>query len=286
MWSGYTTREAAEFVGMSESMIRSCVRSGLLSPDGTHVPTRFSFRDLKVLKLVQSLASQGMSLRRVRRQLADLQRRLGPEASLAELSLAAEGGEVVVQDSSGGQRRAWCAESGQMLLAFGGPTAVAAGRGSDITAIPVVREAPGPEPVIGLNADAWLDKALDLEESDPAAAIVAYRRALKLRPDCTETLINLGRLYAEGGDPDHAEECFQEALELDPSDATALYNLGVVAQDTGRDEEAIELYRRALDLEPGLSEAHYNLATIYDRGGDPRAAIRHINEYRKLTRDR
>ena len=58
-----------------------------------------------------------------------------------------------------------------------------------------------------------------------------------------------------------------------------------MAQDTGRDSEAIELYRRALDLDPGLCEAHYNLATIYDRAGDPRAAIRHINEYRKLTRE-
>lgn len=285
MWSGYTTREAAEFVGMSESMIRSCVRSGLLSPDSTKLPTRFSFRDLKILKLVHSLAAQGLSLRRVRRQLAELQRRLGPDASLAELNLAARGGDVIVQDSTGGRRRAWCADSGQMLLELD-PPPNGAGLGSEVTAIPVVREARGPEPVIGLNADAWLEKALDLEESDPAAAIVAYRRALKLRPDCTETLINLGRLYAEGGDPDHAEECFQEALELDPSDATALYNLGVVAQDTGRDDDAIELYRRALDLDPGLSEAHYNLATIYDRGGDPRAAIRHINEYRKLTRDR
>jgi tetratricopeptide (TPR) repeat protein len=285
MWSGYTTREAADFVGMSESMIRSCVRSGLLSPDSSQVPTRFSFRDLKVLKLVQSLSAQGLSLRRVRRQLAELQRRLGPTSSLAELSLAAQGGGVVVQDSTGGQRRAWCAGTGQMLLAFDALDTARPG-GGEVTAIPVVREAPGPEPVIGLNADAWLEKALDLEESDPAAAIVAYRRALKLRPDCTETLINLGRLYAEGCDPDHAEECFQEALELDPSDSTALYNLGVVAQDTGRDDEAIELYRRALDLDPGLGEAHYNLATIYDRGGDPRAAIRHINEYRKLTRDR
>ena len=58
----------------------------------------------------------------------------------------------------------------------------------------------------------------------------------------------------------------------------------MVAQDAGRDDEAIKFYEHALELDPALSEAHYNLATLFDRGGDTRAAIRHINEYRKLTR--
>jgi len=58
----------------------------------------------------------------------------------------------------------------------------------------------------------------------------------------------------------------------------------VVSQDAGREAEAVELYRRALELDPTLAEAHYNLATIFDQTGDSRAAIRHINEYRKLTR--
>jgi Flp pilus assembly protein TadD len=44
------------------------------------------------------------------------------------------------------------------------------------------------------------------------------------------------------------------------------------------------MYRRALELDPHLAEAHYNLATLFDQSGDSRAAIRHINEYRKLTR--
>ena len=74
------------------------------------------------------------------------------------------------------------------------------------------------------------------------------------------------------------------ALELDPADATAYYNLGVLAQDAGKEAEAIDLYRRALELDPQLAEAHYNLATLFDQSGDSRSAIRHINEYRKLTR--
>jgi Flp pilus assembly protein TadD len=60
--------------------------------------------------------------------------------------------------------------------------------------------------------------------------------------------------------------------------------LGVLAQDAGQETEAIAHYHRALALDSQLAEAHYNLATLFDQTGDSRSAIRHINEYRKLTR--
>jgi len=267
-------------MGMPESTVRSCARAGLLSPDSSKVPARLTFRDLKVLELVKQLGTQGLSMRRIRNQLSELQRRLPAEATLAELSLTAQGGHVVVRDSQGEQRRAWRADSGQMLLDLGAAEVPA----GELAAMPARRQAPAPEPVAALTPEDWFERALTLEEEDPAAAISCYQKALKLRPDAPETWINMGRLHAEGGDPEQARECFRMALGLDPDDATAAYNLGVVAQDLGDDREAIDHYRRALDLDPGLSEAHYNLATIYDRAGDTRSAIRHINEYRKLTR--
>ncbi|MEZ4366759.1 MAG: tetratricopeptide repeat protein [Kofleriaceae bacterium] len=96
--------------------------------------------------------------------------------------------------------------------------------------------------------------------------------------------INVGRLLAESGQSAEAGECFESALALDPFDATAIYNLGVVAQDAGHEADAIVRYTRALELDPSLAEAHYNLATLFDRGGDARAAIRHINAYRRLVK--
>ena len=58
----------------------------------------------------------------------------------------------------------------------------------------------------------------------------------------------------------------------------------MIAQDAGKEADAITFYYRALELDPHLAEAHYNLATLFDQSGDSRQAIRHINEYRKLTR--
>jgi tetratricopeptide (TPR) repeat protein len=283
VWSGYSTRDAAELAGLPESAVRSCARSGLLSDGATGFPPRFSFQDLAVLKSVKDLSGQGVSLRRIRRQLADLRRRraagAGDAANLSALTLSAFGGQVVVREGG----CAWHADSGQLLFEFG-ITSPPVSDGGQVTAMPVRRDAAPPEPAFALTADQWFERGTELEESDPAAAIEAYQKVLHLRPDSSEALINIGRIHAENGQAVLATDCFTRALEIDPRDATAVYNLGVVAQDLGNDEEAIRLYRGALELDPNLAEAHYNLATIFDRAGDPKAAIRHIHEYRKLTR--
>jgi tetratricopeptide (TPR) repeat protein len=278
VWSGYSTRDAAELAGLPESAVRSCARCGLLSDGATAFPPRFSFQDLAVLKSVKDLAGQGVSLRRIRRQLGELRRRSKVSAGLSALTLSAFGGQVVVREAG----FAWQADSGQLLLDFGAASPPASGQ---VTAMPIRRDAAPPEPAFALTADQWFERATDLEESDPDASIDAYQHVLRLRPDSSEALINIGRIHAESGRAALATDCFTRALEIDPRDATAVYNLGVVAQDMGDDQEAIRLYRGALELDPHLAEAHYNLATIFDRAGDPKAAIRHIHEYRKLTRD-
>jgi len=257
--------------------VRSCARSGILSDGATAFPARFSFQDLAVLKSVKDLAGQGVSLRRIRRQLGELRRRSKVSAGLSALTLSAFGGQVVVREAG----FAWQADSGQLLFDFGAQPAAS----GQVTAMPIRRDAAPPEPAFALTADQWFERATELEESDPAAAIEAYQQVLRLRPDSSEALINIGRIHAESGQAAVATDFFTRALEIDPRDATAVYNLGVVAQDMGNDEEAIRLYRGALELDPHLAEAHYNLATIFDRAGDPKAAIRHIHEYRKLTRD-
>jgi hypothetical protein len=278
VWSSYSARHAAQLLGIPESSVRSCIRSGLVGRAG-EVPARLSFRDLSALRTVKVLVAAGVPLARARRELLEIQRHLPTGTSIAELPIEARAGHVHV-------RGVGTVRSGDQLelpLAPEPATAPVAPSG-DVHAMPVRQAAPAPEAAPAVTADEWFARALSLEENDTAAAIDAYRRSLRLRPDCTEAWINLGRLFAESGDPDAATECFQTALRLDPGDATAIYNLGVVAQDAGRELEAIDLYTRSLDLDPTLAEAHYNLATLFDQSGDSRSAIRHINEYRKLMR--
>src|SRR4051812_42343407 len=286
VWTSYSARHAAQLIGLPESAVRSCIRDGLVGMPGT-VPAQLTFRDLSALRTVKALIDAGLPLPRVRRELARIQLALPDGTSLAELTLEARGGEVHVRGRSG------AAPVGQLALPFDGPglPAEAPGGpggpgdpGGEIHELPRPSEATVLAPVVPATAEQWLSRALQLEDRDPVAAIDAYRRSLRLRPECTEAWINLGRMFAESGDTKAAHDCFVGALDIDPGEATAYYNLGVIAQDAGEEETAIGHYRRALELDPRLAEAHYNLATLFDQSGDSRSAIRHINEYRKLTR--
>ncbi|HEY0192249.1 MAG TPA: tetratricopeptide repeat protein [Kofleriaceae bacterium] len=276
MWTSYSARHAAQLIGLPESAVRSCIRDGLVGAPGT-VPAQLTFRDLTALRMIKALLEDGLSLIRVRRDLVELQHRLTGGTTFAELTLEARGGHVQVR----GDRRH--AERGQLSFALD-PDASAELSPAELRELPRGYDTPAPIAVAPTTAEQWLTRALQLEDRDPVAAIDAYRRSLRLRPSCTEAWINLGRMFAESGDREAARECFRSALALDGGDATAHYNLGVIAQDAGNEEDAIVCYRRALEIDPRLAEAHYNLATLFDQSGDSRAAIRHINEYRKLTR--
>ncbi len=276
MWTSYSARHAAQLIGLPESAVRSCIRDGLVGMPGT-VPAQLTFRDLSALRTVKALVDAGLPLPRVRRELVRIQLALPDGASLAELTIEARGGEVHVRG------RGDAAPVGQLALPFDG-FGLPAELAGEVHELPRSSEAPALAPVAPATAEQWLSRALQLEDRDPVAAIDAYRRSLRLRPECTEAWINLGRMFAESGDAEAAHECFSSAIGLDPGDATAYYNLGVIAQDAGKEADAIGMYRRALELDPHLAEAHYNLATLFDQSGDSRAAIRHINEYRKLTR--
>ncbi len=277
MWTSYSARHAAQLIGLPESAVRSCIRDGLVGTPGT-VPAQLSFRDLAALRTVKALVDAGVPLPRVRKELARIQRSLPAGTSLAELTVEARGGEVHVRGSMPAD------VPGQLSLALEPTREPPPAPAGELRELPQKPDAPALEPVPPATAEQWIQRAMELEDRDPVAAIDAYRRALRVRPETTEAWINLGRLFAESGDPAAAQDCFRSAVDLDPADATAYYNLGVLAQDAGKEEDAIALYRRALELDPQLAEAHYNLATLFDQSGDSRSAIRHINEYRKLTR--
>ena len=271
MWTSYSARHAAQLIGLPESAVRSCIRDGLVGAPGT-VPAQLSFRDLAALRTIKALVDAGIPLPRVRKELVRIQQTTG--AAIAELTVEARGGAVHVCGTSE-------TAPGQLAFHFEPPPLT---EPAEIRELPKPAESPTPKFALPATGEQWLERARDLEDREPVAAIDAYRRSLVLRPECTEAWINLGRLHADHGDPGAAHECFRSALELDPDEPTIYYNLGVLAQDAGKEADAIALYRRALELDPQLAEAHYNLATLFDQTGDSRAAIRHINEYRKLTR--
>lgn len=264
MWTGYTARDAAELIGLPEAAVLGWMREGLVGVQtgGADSVAKLSFRDLAALQAAKGLVDSGAPPSEIRATL---------------IKKAVPSPAAVLRTRRRGARA-----DNQLSLPFLGDAPAQAPL-AEIVELP--RAPDGPLPVaVPATADQWLSRAQMLEAQDPVAAIDAYRRSLRLRPDCSEAWINVGRLLAETNDSAAAEACFQSALDLDPEEPTAYYNLGVLAQDAGNKIEAVNLYRKSLELDPTLAEAHYNLATLFDQSGDSQSAIRHINEYRKLRR--
>jgi tetratricopeptide (TPR) repeat protein len=272
----YSTPEVAKILGLSEAQVRSYVRSGFLEPErlaGGRL--QFSFSDLVFLRAAKGLVSAGLPPRRVRRALGRLREQLPPGRRLTGLRITAQGDEVLAADGEA----TWQADTGQTLLDFGV---------SEIAkkAAPLGRRAfrEASRESDEMTAEDWFALGCELDASAPEEAKQAYGRAIELAPGHGDAHVNLGRLLHESGDPAGAEPRYRRALALEPGNATAAFNLAVALEDLGRAREALETYRQAVALDPGSVDAHYNAAHLCIRLGETAAALRHLQQYRKLSR--
>jgi tetratricopeptide (TPR) repeat protein len=110
-----------------------------------------------------------------------------------------------------------------------------------------------------------------------------YTLALEGQPETR--LLRVVQRKAEPLD-DAINRVYEKALAAHGNDPLLLYNLGVLLEDLGRGNEALVHYEAALSGDPAFADCHYNLALLCKGLGRPKDAIRHLAQYRKLTRSR
>jgi hypothetical protein len=108
-----------------------------------------------------------------------------------------------------------------------------------------------------LNLSAAEDEA---GQSDSALAHV--KLLLTLRPRYDAAWYAMGNYQVRRGHPDSAVAAYRESIRLTPTFAPAENNLGVALERMGRIEEAIAHYRRAIQIRPGYVDAERNLARL------------------------
>jgi tetratricopeptide (TPR) repeat protein len=117
------------------------------------------------------------------------------------------------------------------------------------------------------------------------AAIVWYRKALRLEPDLVQAHSNLGVAYYSLGLINEAIEEYKLALSLRPFSAEIHTNLGAAHYDQGNIDEAIEEYREALRLKPDTAEIHFNLGLAYKTKGLRNKAIKEFEKVLEIRPD-
>jgi protein O-mannosyl-transferase len=111
------------------------------------------------------------------------------------------------------------------------------------------------------DADVWFHYGNLLRDSDPAAAIEAFRRATRLDPRHADARANLGAMIAKSA-PEEAEALYREALAIDRTHPDAHANLGVLAARRGDVEAARRHLREALEHMPTHATARRNLQVL------------------------
>jgi len=275
---GFSTREVARLLRVTQARVRSLVYAGFVTPGrGPGRRYRFSFQDVVVLRAARDLVASRIPAARIARIVGRLRVELPGGRSLASLRIAADGAQVVVRE--GGD--AWEPESGQLLLDFTVADLV-------VRAMPLARQAAAAAHASGdeMSAEEWFALGYELEATELDEAIRAYREAVRLDPGHADAHVNLGRLLHERGGVAAAARHYRKAAALRPTDATAAYDLGVALQDLGRFEEAAEVYGAAIELAPGHADTYFNLSAVCERLGHEALAIRHLKTYRQLVTGR
>jgi tetratricopeptide (TPR) repeat protein len=270
----YSVRDVERVLHLSRGTIRGLINVGFVKPSrGPRREYRFSFQDLIVLRAARALIQAKVSRRRIRSSLDDLRRHLPEAVPLSGLSISAVGDRVVVREG----RHHWQVDDGQYLLGLDVSVENGVLRVADHKPKAAVEPAPS-------RTEDWFGTGLALEESDPRAALDAYKRAVRAEPDNDAAWVNLGRLLHEQGRIDEAESVYRRGLEQIGPHALLLFNLGVLLEDLGRTSSALDVYRLAIGEDPNLADCHFNLARLYESLGKPQHAIRHLGQYRRLVK--
>ena len=271
--ASYSVRDVERVLRLSPDTTRRLIKAGFVTPArGARREYLFSFQDMIVLRTARALLEAKVPARRIRRSLENLRRELPESMPLSGLSISAVGDHVVVRDGDCHRQ----VESGQYLLGL--EVSIA---GGELQVVEHKRPDPPPAAAPAVSED-WFAQALQLESSDPPAALVAWRRAVEEDPLDIGAWANWGRLLHELGETQRAAEVYRRALAKAGADALLLFNQGVLLEDLGDSAAALSAYQGSVEADPDFADSHYNLARLYEALGQPQHAIRHLGRYRRL----
>ena len=128
-----------------------------------------------------------------------------------------------------------------------------------------------------LTADDYYNQGNDwLAQDRYQEAIVAYDKAIKIKPDYADAWINRGFALDNLKRYDEALESNEKAIEIKPDYALAWYNRGVALDDVGKYKEAIASYDQAIKIDNSWGSKNPSDAWV-GRG----VALRKLGKYQE-----
>jgi tetratricopeptide (TPR) repeat protein len=112
-----------------------------------------------------------------------------------------------------------------------------------------------------------------------------FQQGLKLDPNNTSCLFNLGFIAERQGDSAGADAMFEETLRANPNFPDALLELANLRMASGKLAEAADLLRRFVKVSPDPSSGYYKLAKVERSLHQMAAADRDLHVFQTLSKD-
>jgi Tfp pilus assembly protein PilF len=110
------------------------------------------------------------------------------------------------------------------------------------------------------NQGIYFDRIGDSEK-----AMAAYQKAMGMRSDVIQPIINASMVQARAGNSTNAYELLKRGLEIENSNPMVNFNMALLEAEFGNMEACEERLRAALESEPGMAQAAYNLGVLLCR---------------------
>ncbi|MFO0883363.1 MAG: tetratricopeptide repeat protein [Pirellulales bacterium] len=291
----YTAAMIADLVELPRSTIRTWQRKGWLVPTGNeHRLAQFDFSEIAVAKTLAQLAAAGLTTARLSKQLETIGKHW-PNVTrpLAELSLVASGGQLLVRrasslaEASGQLRIQYDEESTPTLRLHTGDDA-----DPDTTPSPAALLARDPSQLPrDVSPQQLVEWASELEEAGQLreaaemyrAAIAASSRAPS--KERAELCFQLAEVLYRQGELAAARERYFTAIELDEDHVEARANLGCLLAEQGDLPLATAAFEGALAFHPDYADAHFHLGRLLVRMGRAKQAQAHWQRFLELAPD-
>ena len=101
------------------------------------------------------------------------------------------------------------------------------------------------------------------QEGKTDIALKLYNQVLKIQPNHSQSLNNLGVIFQNQMNHEKAKDCVEKAIAIKPDYADAHNNLGIIFEKLGENQKAKECYEKAIEIKPDYANAHNNLGIIF-----------------------
>ena len=90
-----------------------------------------------------------------------------------------------------------------------------------------------------------------------------YQKVLKIDPNHSTALNNLGAIYQNIKEHRKAKDCYEKAIEINPNYVSAHNNLGVIFKELEENQKAKECFEKVIEINSNYNEAHNNLGNVF-----------------------